>query len=365
MIKKKLKLYYRASIQIFFKYLYGKLLISNKSIKFIKKEKINISRFKKYDGKSYNIYKVENARIFTDNNENVAIIKNNYVLPKISFQQINGKFESLKYNSVIKQGTPSFAKKIKGKIFNLCQGNSGNNFFHFIFDILPKIYLLNSKIDLKKIDYFYLSDPKKWQIKILFVLGIYKNKLLSSKKYKHIFAEEIYSVDHPWYNYGYIQENVKKIPNWIIYENRKLFLKRFKVSSQKKIFLDRSQSNYNHCQIKNLSDIKNLILKKKIKSCRPELLSFNNQVKLFKSSYLIIGAHGAAFSNIIFCNPGTKIVEIIPADHPNRKCERICKVLKLRYFRIETKPDNTNDNSPFRINISKKNLKKIEKIINL
>ena len=35
-----------------------------------------------------------------------------------------------------------------------------------IFDILPKLYLLNSKIDFKKIDFFYVSNPKKWQIKI-------------------------------------------------------------------------------------------------------------------------------------------------------------------------------------------------------
>ena len=86
---------------------------------------------------------------------------------------------------------------------------------------------------------------------------------------------------------------------------------------------------------------------------------------MFKNSSTIIGAHGAAFSNIIFCKPGTKIIEIIPEDHPNRKCERISKILKLRYFRIETKPDNSDINFPFKINLNKKNLELIEKIINL
>ena len=55
----------------------------------------------------------------------------------------------------------------------------------------------------------------------------------------------------------------------------------------------------------------------------------------------------------------------MPADHPNKKCERISKILKLRYFRIQTKPDNTDSNYPFKINIKKKDLKLIEKIINL
>ena len=133
----------------------------------------------------------------------------------------------------------------------------------------------------------------------------------------------------------------------------------------KKIFLDRSQSRYNHCQIKNLYDIKDLILKKKFEIYKPEILSFKKQISLFESSSVIIGAHGAAFSNIIFCKPGTKIIEIIPADHPNKKCERISKILKLRYFRVETIPDNSDVNYPFKININKKNLRLIEKIINL
>ena len=365
MIKNKLKLYYKASIQIFFKYIYGKVLISNTRVRLIKKEKINVSSFETYNGKNYYFYKIKNARIYTDNNENVAVIKNNFILPFVSFQQANGNLKKIKYNSVLRIGTPSFVRKIKGKVFNLCQGDSGNNFFHFLFDIVPKIYLLTLKIDLKKINYFYVSDPKKWQIKIFKILGIGKEKLLSSKKNNHIFAKEIYAVDHPWYDKGYIQESVKKIPKWVIQKNREFFLDNSKQKSKNKIFLDRTKSKYNHCQINNLNDIKNLVLRKNFKLCKPEYLSFKKQINLFKSSSIIIGAHGAAFSNIIFCKSGTKIIEIIPADHPNRKCERISKILKLKYFRIKTVPDNSDKNYPFKINLSNKNLKLIEKIINL
>ena len=365
MIKNKLKLYYKASIQIFFKYIYGKILISNTRAKLIKKEKISSSSFETYNGKNYYFYKIKNARIYTDNNENVAVIKNNFILPFVSFQQKNGNLKKIKYNSVLRIGTPSFVRKIEGKVFNLCQGDSGNNFFHFLFDIVPKIYLLTLKIDLKKINYFYVSDPKKWQIKIFKILGIGEEKLLSSKKNNHIFAEEIYAVDHPWYDKGYIQENVKKIPKWVIQKNREFFWDNSKQKFKNKIFLDRSKSKYNHCQINNLNDIKNLVLRKNFKLCKPENLSFKKQINLFKSSSVVIGAHGAAFSNIIFCKSGTKIIEIIPADHPNRKCERISKILSLRYFRIKTKPNNSDANYPFKIDLSKKNLKLIEKIINL
>ena len=167
------------------------------------------------------------------------------------------------------------------------------------------------------------------------------------------------------YNKGYIQYEVQKIPGWIIYKNRKKFLSKSKNNYKKKVFLDRSQSKFNHCQILNIEKIKNLLLKEKFEIHKPETISFKKQINLFRNSSTIIGAHGAAFTNIIFCNPGTKIIEIIPKDHPNKKCQRICKILNLRYFRIETIPDNSDKEYPFKINLSNKNLEKIKKIISL
>tara|TARA_B100000780_G_scaffold90565_1_gene62622 strand:- start:1225 stop:2319 length:1095 start_codon:yes stop_codon:yes gene_type:complete len=362
MIKKKIKLSYKYVVQKFFKLLYGPIFISKEN-KFLLKKKI-ISRFKSFKNKNYHIYSVKNARIFTDNNENVAIVKNNKILPKISFQQINGCLRSVRFNSVIKQGTTSFSKKVSGTVFNLCQGASGNNYFHFMFDILPKLYLLNLKVDLNKIHFFYVSDPKKWQIKIFNIFGINEKKLLSSKKNKHIICDEILAVDHPWYNRGTIETEVKKIPRWIVLKNRNIFKKKSeKFICNKKIFLDRSHSMYNHCQIENPKDLTILIKKNSFGIYRPEKISFKKQIFLFENASVIIGAHGAAFTNIIFCKPGTKIIEIIPSNHQNKKCERISKILKLKYFRIITKKNDTNKNYPYRITLEKKHLDLIANII--
>lgn len=365
MIKRKVKLYYKYLIQIIFKQLYGKILIPKKKNILLKKIEINHSLFKSFTNKNYNIYSIKNARIFTDNNENVAIIKNNKILPKVSFQQIRGNLRSVKFNSIIQKGTTSFVKKISGRVFNLCQGASGNNYFHFIFDILPKLYLLNLKINLKKIDYFYLSDPKEWQIKIFKKLGINENKLLSSKKNKHIFADEILAVDHPWYNKGTIQNQVQKLPSWIVLHNNKILKKNSKkFICNKKIFLDRSNSLYNHCQIENPKDLKVLLEQNDFSLYRPEKIDFEKQIFLFKNASVIIGAHGAAFTNIIFCKPNTKIIEIMPVNHYNKKCERISKILKLKYFRIVTKKNDSDKQYPYKISLENKHLNLINKIIN-
>jgi capsular polysaccharide biosynthesis protein len=365
MIKKKIKLYYKNFVSKTFERIHGKVLLKKNTLDLLNIFQVNDFFFKSYENKIYNIYKVKNGRIFTDNNQNVAVIKNNILIPKLSFQQVNGRLKNAKYNSVIKKGTPSLLKKFSGTVLNLAQGASGNNYFHFFFDIIPKIYLIKKKIR-NNIDFYYVSAPKKWQIKIFKILGIAEFKLINSSKNKHIFADQIICLDHPWYHKGIIQDQVKKLPEWVVLINRKIFLKKAsKFKCTKKIFLDRSGSRFNHCQIFNQKPVNKWVKKNDLSIYKPEILSFKKQIYLFKNASVILGAHGAAFTNIIFCRPGTKIIEIIPENHPNRKCERVSKILKLKYFRIVTKSDDSNKNFPFRIHLEKKHLKMIDEAINL
>ena len=119
MIKKKLKLYYKSLVELFFIFLYGKIFLPKTTNNLIKKIKIDNSFFKSFKNKKYQIYIVKNARIYTDNNENLAIIKDNLILPHISFQQVFGILRSSKYNCTLVKGTPSFIKKINDIILTL------------------------------------------------------------------------------------------------------------------------------------------------------------------------------------------------------------------------------------------------------
>ena len=365
MINRKIKSYYKNLRSKVFEHIHGKIMIKKKISSVVEISQINDPKIRNFENKKYKFYIVKKARIFTDNNENVAVIKDNFLLPKLSFQQINGRLKNVKYNSVLKKGTTSFVKKFPGTVLNLSQGGSGNNYFHFIFDIIPKIYISQKKIK-DKIRFYYVSRPQKWQIKIFKILGVSKKKLIDSSKYKHISSDKIICIDHPWYKKGYIQNEVKKIPKWVILINIKIFLKKSKkFNSFKKVFLDRSTSKFNHCKISNQSSLDIWLKKNSFGIYTPEKLSQEKQIYLFKNASIILGAHGAALTNIIFCKPGAKVIEIIPADHPNKKCERISKILKLRYFRIKTKPDNSDKNFPFKIHLNKKHLKIINDKINL
>jgi len=56
----------------------------------------------------------------------------------------------------------------------------------------------------------------------------------------------------------------------------------------------------------------------------------------------IVGAHGAGFSNLTFCNKNTNIIEVRPEDHPNTIYNRLSDINKLNYKLIRTEKINSD-----------------------
>ena len=346
-IRKILQKIFKKSFHLIFKVFYGKINISRdlKTINFEKIEVKNLKIDKKNFNLNNNIYIIPEGRIFTDLNEHVAVIKDNLIIPEISFQQIKNELKNVEHNRVIKKGTNRLQKKFDGRVFSLVQGGSGNNYFHFLFDIVTKLKIYEERFSLSDIDYFYVPGINSWQKQILSLFKINEKKLIDSNKYRHIKAREIIAIDHPWYKSGYIQQEIKKLPEWSIFFLRKKFLDlRKKFQTSKKIFIDRTDSLYKHCKLINNQEVIKFLEKKGFKSYQTSKLDFYEQIYLFENAEIIISPHGAALTNIIFSKPGMRLFELIPKNHGSVKCERISSFLKFNYTRVDLDPVITDNN---------------------
>ena len=355
---------YKCTIQFFFKLIYGEVKYNNaESIdNNLSVKKIENNELLDPDKKNYNLYKIVNGRIYTDYVENVALISKNNILNNISYQQIKGELKNPGFNSVTYKGTPYFKKKINGNVLSLTQGASGHkNYFHWLFDILPKIKIFSEGNDISSLDYFYLSKLQNYQKKTLEILGFDNIKVLDAKKYRHIEAKQIFAVEHPWYTKGYALEEAKNLPSWIIHWIRNSFLNSAKeFNANDKIFIDRSESEFTHCQLQNNEEISSHLIDKGFTKYKVGQLSFENQIYLFKNAKIIVGVHGAAFANLAFCSPNTKIIEIKPVYHPNVVSKTIGNINNLDVKIIETpkieKQKNISGDIYLNINELNKNL---------
>lgn len=328
----KFKNIYKFFIYQIFKIIYGKILIKKKiDVLAVQSRDILFNK----ENINYQTHIIKNGRIYTDYVSNVAVICKSNLYKKTSFEGINSKKKKI-FSKIFKIGTPKLKKKFKGTVLSLVQGASGSNYFHWMFDILPKIFICSKNISLSSINYLYLPEINILQKQTLKLLNI-KSKIINSKKFRHISADKIITVDHPWYKRGYFSKYSMNIPSWIVFWLRKNFLnKKKKFKCNKRIYIDRSDSKFTHSQIINNKETYKLLKKYNFKKYKIANFNFFRQIYLFWNSKFIISAHGAALTNLTFCKPNTKVIEIRSNKNFGRYFERISKINKLNYSLIKT-----------------------------
>ena len=261
----------------------------------------------------YKIFCINYCRIYTDTIHTFGLIKDKNLIEGPSYQIVNNNFSDIKKNQILKIGTPRLSKKLKGPIFVMLTGGGGNNnYFHWLFDVLPRLKLINSFIELRKIRYFLMPATKyKFQIETLKILNI-RNKCLPSNNYRHIFSDKIITTSHPYVFSKNSTIDAGKIPYWISLWLKKNFLKyKSKKKFFDKIFIDRKQKFGQNRIISNNEEVKNFLKDKGFVPLYLEDYSFKEQVGIFNQANIIIGLHGAGFANLVFCKKGTKVIEIL------------------------------------------------------
>jgi len=316
-ITKKLKLLFKYVGYSLYKIIYGdiKEIIYSSESKKIKVEKIKFS-----DIFIYRIFTVSKCRLYNDTINTLAIITDNKLVEGPSYQFDNAKNSEIYNNFVVKNGTPRLKKKIKGSILVLLTGGAGNeNYWHWLFDVLPRLAIAEKKKIITEIDYFLLPNIElKFQIETLNALNIPQTKRLSSKKYRHLEADEVIVTDHPYVLKNDASKEIQNVPDWIIKWLRNSFLKNSNTKQEnlpEKIYIDRSDSRSNlrdYRKITNEAEVKEILIKNGFTIVTLANLDFKTQVNLFNNATHIVGLHGAGFANLVFCKPKTKILELTP-----------------------------------------------------
>ncbi len=188
-----------------------------------------------------------------------------------------------------------------------CGTRYAYSYFHWLFDVIPKIGLLQEQEDLQKIDRFIFNKTyERFHHEIFSLLGLTPDKLLFVNKIyarcKKLFIP-LFSFNKGHFK-GYVSQPVCKYL-------RSTFLDKFNNSTNsypRRLYISRSRAS--HRRLLNEGDIIETIDHFGFEVVRPEELSFTEQVKLFQQASAIVASHGAGLSNIVFCQPHTKVIEL-------------------------------------------------------
>ena len=280
--------------------------------------RIKIETVEKGNNLKYRIYKIKNGRLYTDRVHDAAIILDNSIVEGPSYQLRTVNNAQVEDNVVFHKGTPRIKKRLDGKVLSLLTGGAGNNnYFHWLFDVLPRLALCEKILDLNKIDFFLLpSNEKKFQNETLDLLNILNAKRISSKFFRHINTSELFVTDHPYVTTNDASNDIQNIPIWISEWLKEKYINNRpnnNLNLPKKIYIDRSESSSNTKDLRlitNEDEVKRILINKGFRSITLGDFHFKDQVEIFNNAEIIVGLHGAGFGNLCFCKPGTKVVEL-------------------------------------------------------
>lgn len=194
-------------------------------------------------------------------------------------------------------------------------GNYSSNYYHLLYEFLVKFKTLNGLDIEKKVPLFV--DEINFRIpqykELLNYLNVDKREIIPIEKKDIYLVEELVHIPSP----NFIPPNyidITKIdassclfdPSSLLYLREVLLP--FKSNTGKfgkKIFISRKDASgrrdYNEEEVYNMLTLYGFSL------CQPEKYSVAEQIEIFNNAEIIVGATGAAFSNILFCNPQCKV----------------------------------------------------------
>ncbi|MEG4035572.1 tetratricopeptide repeat protein [Microcoleus sp. w1-18aA5] len=216
-------------------------------------------------------------------------------------------------------------KQIDGSVAVL-SGLSGNVYFHWMVDVLPRIELLrHSGRDLAEIDWFLVNSCQhQFQRESLRILGIPEEKVLESDRLPHIQATELIVPSFAGY-LGWPS-------GWAMDFLRREFLKGILPSSiyPKRIYISRSKARYR--RVLNEEDVVEVLEKFGFVSILPESMSLAEQIAHFFHAEVIVTAHGSGLTNTIFCGKGTKVIELVSPHYISHYYWGISQYLQLEHY---------------------------------
>ncbi|MEG4107039.1 tetratricopeptide repeat protein [Microcoleus sp. S13_C5] len=228
-------------------------------------------------------------------------------------------------HSVFKLESFPNLKQIDGSVAVL-SGLSGNVYFHWMVDVLPRIELLrHSGRDLAEIDWFLVNSCQhQFQRESLRILGIPEEKVLESDRLPHIQATELIVPSFAGY-LGWPS-------GWAMDFLRREFLKEIISSSSypKRIYISRRKARYR--RVLNEEDVVEVLEKFGFVSILPESMSLAEQIAHFYHAEVIVAAHGSGLTNTIFSRQGTKVIELVSPHYISHYYWGISQYLQLEHY---------------------------------
>ncbi len=221
------------------------------------------------------------------------------------------------------------------------------NYYHWMTECIPRLCILDACFpEARRRAGAVITPPlSPFIVESLQCCGFWREKLMPADRTTHIEAETLYVPSLPG--------GVGNPPPWAIRFLRETFMGlRQKLGGQPtKLYVGRRGSTWR-------SVLNEDLLAAELARCgftelRTGEMSIAEQVTAFANAQVIVAPHGAALTNLLWCSPGTLVVELFPASYVNMTNFSVAEAVgaEYRYIICENGDKSAGDGYPHDMSI--------------
>lgn len=183
----------------------------------------------------------------------------------------------------------------------------GNVYAHWLCDIMPRLVMLQTSGMLAGVDKIVMSFGwLDWQVETLDRLGIDKSKIINTLDDPefHLKARTLIVPSYP--------NEHGTVNGWVCETARNIYIDNGQPSRKsERLYVSRAKAVGR--QTVNEDEVVALLEKEYgFRRIFAEEYSTPDKARLFFDAECIVGPHGGGFTNLLFCSPGCKVVDMFP-----------------------------------------------------
>ncbi|UPL50269.1 glycosyltransferase family 61 protein [Hymenobacter sublimis] len=252
------------------------------------------------------------GRVYADNFNSVAVIAaDNRLVGDVSFQYDGARWDLTppEENNIFRQRYFQRPVELPGTLCSLLSGGgaASGNYYHWLIDSLPRLYLVREAGLLDAVDYFLVYDKsKRFVLDTMGALGIGPERLVDVTTNPHVRARCLLATPG-------VRGNLTHTPAWACKFLRSILLPPPVVnrSFSPYIYISRRDAPGRH--ILNEEALEAMLREYGFETHVLTPYTQNEKTALFAQAQIIVSAVGAGLANIVVSPVGAQLIELFPS----------------------------------------------------
>jgi len=269
---------------------------------------------------TYQLSLLHNACMYTNGTTHLSVYDANGDYQHNFSTRKYVKNRSAQLNIGVKRHVSGLTASLYGNV-----ENAAGNYGHWLIDGISRFFLIQKHYAIDDIDHFLIPVLKyDFQKDSLLSLGIPEEKLIEMDTLNCMRFERLVCSTAPR---GYSSCTV---PGWLIDGYREAYLKQIKPETTgRKIYISRRDAGSR--KFVNEDEIIRMLEARGFEALELSDYSFAEKIKIFAGADAIVSLIGAGMTNVMFCPPHAKVLELHPSSFVNYLYMAICGYLGIDY----------------------------------